>query len=389
MLGSSFEFARFRTLRLSALASLGSVAEHADTPTAPPASAAPLAPAAPLTGPSSHRPLGTPQRLAGAPWAILALTGLLATATIVEPSCAASTPRFAGVSLAGAALPAGYVPVSPQHLVEQEQRVLGEASAAPAASAPAAETAAPELPADAAPADSAPVESAPPDAAPADPAHPPFDQDVERWRPLVRDLLAEAHDQGQLDGAASRIDEDLVLAVMNQESGGDPQAESPAGALGLMQLMPPTYAEMVGENPFTADRLDPVVIQDARSNVQAGIRYLAQALEAQNGSLYWALASYNAGIGAVWSWRSSGFSAVPARGGYEETANYAPAILSSYAEHRLGGEPVEIPAPVVEPPVVVRAPAPPRYVAIRPVTPPKPAPKPIQNAPQTPATRRT
>src|SRR5258708_4642126 len=98
MLGSSFEFARFRTLRLRALASLGSVAERADNPTAPRATTAPLAPAAPLTEPSLHHPLRTPRRLAGAPWAILALTGLLATATIVEPSCAASAPRFAGAS---------------------------------------------------------------------------------------------------------------------------------------------------------------------------------------------------------------------------------------------------------------------------------------------------
>src|SRR5262245_30519825 len=78
----------------------------------------------------------------------------------------------------------------------------------------------------------------------------------------------------------------LLVSVARVESNLDNRARSRAGARGLLQLMPPTAAEL---------RLDP---DRPSSNVLAGARYLKQLLE-QLGSVDLALSAYNAGPGAV------------------------------------------------------------------------------------------
>jgi soluble lytic murein transglycosylase-like protein len=80
--------------------------------------------------------------------------------------------------------------------------------------------------------------------------------------------------------------------------------------------------------------IDPAAMWDVPSNVRAGIRYLALAMQAFDGNCYWALAAYNAGIEAVRDWRDAGLYAVPPVGGYVETAAYVPAILASYLRRR-------------------------------------------------------
>ncbi|MGB2716522.1 MAG: lytic transglycosylase domain-containing protein, partial [Vicinamibacterales bacterium] len=88
--------------------------------------------------------------------------------------------------------------------------------------------------------------------------------------------------------AAYDVDEDLIRAVMRAESSFNPLVVSPAGAQGLMQIMPGLSQELGVTDPF-----------DPRQNIMAGARYLRQLLDAHRGNVRLTLASYNAGPGNV------------------------------------------------------------------------------------------
>jgi hypothetical protein len=87
--------------------------------------------------------------------------------------------------------------------------------------------------------------------------------------------------------AALGIPAEIALRVMGAESGGDPTAESPRGASGLMQLMPDTARAMGVTNP-----------SDPYQNIEGGLKYLKQQYD-QFGSWPLALRAYNAGPGRV------------------------------------------------------------------------------------------
>lgn len=80
-----------------------------------------------------------------------------------------------------------------------------------------------------------------------------------------------------------------IRAVMRAESAGDPRATSPKGAMGLMQIMPETWAALRQRLRLGADPYDP------RDNIIAGAAYIRELLD-RYGSPGW-MAAYNAGPG--------------------------------------------------------------------------------------------
>ena len=93
--------------------------------------------------------------------------------------------------------------------------------------------------------------------------------------------------------AEANLDPNLVAAVMQIESCGDPRANWRAGAMGLFQVMP--YHFKAGENPYQPD-----------TNALRGLGYLKRSFDTAGGNARLALAGYNGGIGVIsrgeWSW---------------------------------------------------------------------------------------
>jgi hypothetical protein len=109
-----------------------------------------------------------------------------------------------------------------------------------------------------------------------------------------------------------QVDAKLVHAVIQTESAYNSTAISPAGAVGLMQLMPAT-ARRFG----VMDRNNP------DQNVEGGIRYLKHLITLFNSNLDLAIAAYNAGENAVLKYNNS----IPP---YLETQNYVKQVLALY-----------------------------------------------------------
>ena len=127
---------------------------------------------------------------------------------------------------------------------------------------------------------------------------------------LPRDIEAIA----VAEARRQQLDPSLVLSVIQQESDGNPQAKSRAGAVGLMQLMPSTAKDL---------RVNP---RCPRQNVKGGVAYLRKLLD-RYGNVTHALYAYNWGMGNVDAWLKTGLGSkgqpMP-----RETREYAPSVLS-------------------------------------------------------------
>jgi soluble lytic murein transglycosylase-like protein len=105
------------------------------------------------------------------------------------------------------------------------------------------------------------------------------------------------------------VDKTLVKAVIQAESGYNPDAVSKKGATGLMQLMPKTAQHLKVNNSF-----------DPEENIRGGVKYLRFLLDTFRGDVSMALAAYNAGLARV-----AQYGGIPP---YEETRNYVARVMN-------------------------------------------------------------
>ena len=141
--------------------------------------------------------------------------------------------------------------------------------------------------------------------------------------------------QKHLQAAAKthKVDYELLKAVIAAESGFDPQAVSPKGAVGLMQLMPPTAEQygVLADKEGRKDRKGKLLparsveekLTDPQTNINAGARYLAYLIKLFKGEMELAVAAYNAGEGAV---QRAG-NKIPK---FKETQGYVKTVMGLY-----------------------------------------------------------
>lgn len=148
--------------------------------------------------------------------------------------------------------------------------------------------------------------------------------------------------------STSDVPPELIMAIARQETELNPDVVSPAGAQGLMQIMPRT-AQAVAKSlnmDYSKNRL----ISDWRYNAQLGVAYLAQLLNRYDGSYVLTAAAYNAGPNRVSRWikehgdpRKPGVSAIAwmEKIQFNETRNYVQRVLESTNVYRarISGDP--------------------------------------------------
>ncbi len=139
---------------------------------------------------------------------------------------------------------------------------------------------------------------------------------------------------------AAHLDATLLYAVMRQESGYNAHASSPAGAMGLLQVMPHAGARVAASLgvPFDVERL-----YDPAENVRLGAAEVAHVLQRFGGNIPLALAAYNAGVHRVRQWLArSGpmdldlfVEEIP----FDETRNYVRRVTSHLLTYRYIDDP--------------------------------------------------
>jgi soluble lytic murein transglycosylase len=136
------------------------------------------------------------------------------------------------------------------------------------------------------------------------------------------------------DTANNGLSEGLIYALIRSESGFSPAIKSPAGAIGLMQLMPTTANATAREK----GTFDPQKLTIPEYNIKLGTRHFRDLLKGYNGDVIYSIAAYNAGVSAVDRWRKNSkglrmdefIESIP----YQETRDYVKKVYASAATYR-------------------------------------------------------
>ena len=136
------------------------------------------------------------------------------------------------------------------------------------------------------------------------------------------------------NAAANDLSEGLVYALIRAESTFSPAIKSPAGAIGLMQMMPATAKLTAGQK----GGFDPQRLTIPEYNIKLGTRHLKDLMKEYDGDVVYVAAAYNAGAAAVARWRKSQkglkkdefIENIP----YQETRDYVKKVYASAASYR-------------------------------------------------------
>ena len=132
-----------------------------------------------------------------------------------------------------------------------------------------------------------------------------------------------------------QLPEDLIYAVMRQESGFRPHVVSPAKAVGLMQLIPPTARNVAKE---LSVEYNPSFLESPPHNIRFGGYYLKKVLSTFSDVAPLAVAAYNAGPIAVSHWLEAGeelpLDLFVAKIPYRETRGYVHRVIGNWARYR-------------------------------------------------------
>jgi soluble lytic murein transglycosylase len=137
-----------------------------------------------------------------------------------------------------------------------------------------------------------------------------------------------------LNCAGNGLSEGLIYALIRAESGFSPSVRSPAGAIGLMQLMPSTAKATAREK----GEFNPLRLTVPEYNIQLGTRHFRDLMKEYDGEQIYSIAAYNAGVAAVERWRKNMkglkmdefIESIP----YQETRDYVKKVYASAATYR-------------------------------------------------------
>ena len=159
---------------------------------------------------------------------------------------------------------------------------------------------------------------------------------------MVRSLFFPVSYGERIDDAAKRygVDEHLVAAVIRCESGWNDTAQSRAGAVGLMQLMPDTARNISDMGMVDTNKYNPSNLTDPATNIEYGTAWLSY-LQSELSSTDEVIAAYNAGLGTVRNWISEpGSTGIPDAITYPETTHYVKRVneaLRQYSKYYPNG----------------------------------------------------